>query len=648
MMQKFRPSNLDQSRRHPRSRGDVGVGARCGRLLAAALSMVLGASLLAQKASAEPRHGLSIFGNLKYAPDFKHFDYVNPDAPKGGRMALVGSGGVLSFDSFNGYIRKGDAAQGLDMLHDSLMTRAFDEPDSVYGLIAESADVAADGLSVTFKLRRTAKFSDGTPVTSDDVVESFRLLKDKGKPQYQFSLTDVVSAEALDPLTVRYQFKGTLTRDLPIIVAELPVLSKAYYASRPFDETTLNAPLGSGPYTIASHRAGANVTYKRRDDYWGKDLPVNRGRFNFDEIRFEYFRDRTVALENLKAGAYDYREEFTSVDWATAYNIPAVADGRMVRETLPDGTPSGAQGFFVNLRRDKFKDIRVREALGLAFDYEWSNKKLFYGLYKRTTSFFENSDMRAEGKPSPEELALLEPFRDKLAPAVFGDAVLPPVTDGSGINRDNLKKASTLLVAAGATGKGASPLAIEFLLHEQGFVRIVEPYVNSLRSIGVNASIRLVDPAQYQERMKTFEFDIAVQRYSVPLTPGAQLRGYWSSAAANAQGSFNLSGISDPVVDALIDRVIAAKSRAELVTATRAIDRVLRAGHYWVPHWYKASHNLAYWNKYARPATKPAYNPGVLDTWWFDNAKAEALAAGKALATAPPAGAAPATLQTSP
>ncbi|MEQ1653892.1 MAG: extracellular solute-binding protein [Hyphomicrobium sp.] len=619
------------------------------------------------QAAAEPRHGLSMFGELKYAPDFKHFEYVNSDAPKGGRMALIGSGGVIAFDSFNNFIRKGDAAQGLEFLHDTLMARAADEPDAAYGLIAQSADLAADGRSITFKLRPEAKFADGSPVTADDVATSFTLLKEKGHPRFSIALRDVDNAEALDASTVRYTFKGDLVRDLPLIVADLPVLSKAYYTTTPFDETSLKTPLGSGPYTIGDHKPGSFVLYKRRDDYWGKDLPVNRGRYNFDEIRFEYFRDRTIGLENLKAGAFDFREEFTSVDWATAYNIPAVKDGRMIRDTLPDGSPSGAQGFFVNTRRDQFNDIRVREALGLAFDFEWSNKKLFYGLYTRTASFFENSDMKAEGPASAEERALLEPFKDKLPAAIFDAPFSPPVTDGSGNNRANLKKARELLAEAGwsvrqesiedpscgafckimtAIGLKAKPLRtiarnadgksldIEMLLHEEGFVRIVEPYVSNLKAVGVNASIRLVDPAQYESRMKSFDFDMAVQRYSMPQTPGVQLRGYWGSDAAKVEGSFNLSGIRDPVIDSLTDKVIAAKSRAELVTATRAIDRVLRAGHYWVPHWYKASHNVAYWNKYSAPAIKPKYDPGVLDTWWFDAAKAQALAAGKTEAPA--------------
>ncbi len=607
--------------------------------LAAALGLLLSAAY-GSIASAEPRHGLSIFGDLKYPADFQHFDYVNADAPKGGRMVTMGTGGASTFDTLNQYILKGDAAQGLDSLFDTLMVRAMDEPDAVYGLVAKSAEVAPDGKSVTFKLRPEAKFSDGTKVTADDVTFSFGLLKEKGHPSIAMTLHDVVSAEALDPETVRYTFKGTLVRDLPVIVAQLPVLSKAYYTAQPFDETSLKPPLGSGPYKIKGFNPGTDITYTRREDYWAKDLPVNKGHYNFDEIRYDYYRDRNVELEAIKSGNFDLREEFSSISWATGYNIPAVAEGRLVKVSLPDERPSGAQGYFLNTRRDKFKDPRVRQALDLVFDFEWSNKKLFYGLYKRTTSYFENSDMKATGKPSPEELALLEPYKDKLPPEVFAEPYSPPVTDGSGNNRENLKKARNLLIEAGwKPGQGnylhndkGERLTIEFLDFEAMFERITVPYIENLKKIGVDASWRLVDPAQYQRRVKSFDFDVATQRYSLRLTPGIELRSFWGSEAAKTDGSFNLAGISDPVVDALADKVVAAKSRAELVTATRAIDRVLRAGHYWVPHWYKASHSVAYWNKYSRPAVKPKYDAGILDTWWYDPAKAAALASGKPMA----------------
>lgn len=604
------------------------------RLLSLTAALALIAPLAAQTATAEPRHGLSVFGELKYPADFKHFEYVNPDAPKGGRIVTMGTGGATTFDSFNGFILKGDAAQGLELLFDSLMVRAQDEADAMYGLVAESADVAADGMSVTFKLRPEAKFSDGTPVTADDVVNSFTLIKEKGHPALAMPLRDVVKAEALDAATVKYTFQGSLVRDLPVIIAGLPVLSKAYYTAHPFEETSLKPPLGSGPYLLTAFNPGTYVAYKRRDDYWAKDLPVNRGRFNFDEIRYDYYRDRNIALEAVKSGSIDLREEFTSADWAKGYDVPAVREGRLIKDTLPDARPSGAQGFFINTRRDKFKDPRVRKALDLAFDFEWSNNKLFYQLYTRTQSFFENSDMKAAGPASAEEAVLLEPFMDKLPAGILDAPYTPPVTDGSGNNRDNLRMAFDLLKAAGYTvgndrlarnAKGES-LDVEILFFETGFERIITPYVETLKKIGINALARRVDPAQYENRTKTFDFDITIQRYALRLSPGVELRSYWGSDAAKTNGSFNLAGIVDPVVDALIDKVVAAKSRAELVTAARAIDRVLRASHYWVPHWYKASHNIAFWNKFSRPAVQAKYDPGILDTWWYDPAKAAALA----------------------
>jgi microcin C transport system substrate-binding protein len=588
------------------------------------LAIVLASILLGAPARAEFRHGLSAFGDLKYPSDFKHFDYVNPDAPKGGRLSTIGTSGASTFDSFNNFILKGDAAQGLEYLFDSLMVRAMDEPDAVYGLVAGSAELAPNGKSVTFNLRPEAKFADGLPLTADDVVFSFNTLKEKGRPEFVLSLHDVAKAEALDARTVRYSFEGDLTRDLPLVVAELPVLSKAYYTVHPFDQTSLEPPLGSGPYAISDFKAGTFVTLKRRLDYWAKDLPVNRGRFNFDELRYEYFRDRTLEFEGLKAGTFDLREEFSSLNWATGYDVPPIKEGRLLRLTLPDELPSGAQGFFLNTRREQFKDVRVREAMDLAFDFEWSNKKLFFQLYKRTQSFFENSEMKASGPPSAEELALLEPYRGKLVPEVFGEPYSPPVTDGSGRNRDNLRKANELLTAAGY-GNGGKVLNLEILNFEEGFDRIILPYIENLKRIGVNASLRNVDPAQYERRRKAFDFDAIIERYSLRLTPGVEIQSYWGSAAAAMDGSFNLAGINEPAIDALINKVVKAKSRAELLTATRAIDRVLRAGHYWVPHWYKAAHNLAFWDKFSRPSTSPKYDPGIIDTWWYDVDKAAKL-----------------------
>ena len=578
------------------------------------------------------RHGLSAFGDLKYAADFTHFGWVNPNAPKGGRLATIGTAALTTFDSFNNFILKGDPAQGLELLFDSLMTRAADEPDAVYGLVARSAELAADRKSVIFRLRSEAKFSDGSPITADDVAFTFATLKEKGHPNYRVLLRDVSQVEVVDPGTVRYSFTGTQIRDLPLTVASLPILSKAYYATHDFEQTTLEPPLGSGPYKLGEFRQGAFVSYRRRVDYWAKDLPVTRGRFNFEEIRYEYYRDRTAALESFKAGAYDLREEFTSRDWATGYDVPAVRQGRIALITLPDENPSGAQGFFLNTRRAKLADVRVRKALDYAFDFEWTNKNIFYSLYKRTESFFENSDMKAAGKPSPAELALLEPFRAQLPAEVFEAPYTAPVSDGSGQDRKLLREAARLLSEAGYEVKGGKRvdangevLNLEFLITDPVSERILLPYAKNLEALGIGASVRRIDPAQYERRVKSFDFDVVTTRYVLRLTPGAEMRNFWGSEAAKTEGSFNLAGINHAAIDALIAKAVEAKSREELVTATRALDRVLRAGHYWVPQWYKSAHNIAYWDKFARPELKPRYDRGIIDSWWYDADKAAKL-----------------------
>jgi len=578
------------------------------------------------------RHGLSAFGDLHLSPGFKHFNYVNPQAPKQGRLSMIGTAGLITFNSFNGYILRGDPAQGLSYLFDSLMVRNWDEPDAVYGLVAKSAQLSDDKKSVTFYLRPEAKFADGSPLTAADVVFSFDVLKEKGHPTYRLLLSDVESATAVDPTAVRYMFKGDQTRDLLLVVAQLPIFSKTFYATRDFDKTTLEPPLGSGPYKIAKFSQGRFVSYQRRDDYWARDLNVNIGRFNFSELRYEYYRDRTAEFEALKAKAFDLREEFTSKVWATQYDIEAVRKGQLIRATLPDDRPSGAQGFFLNMRRNKFKDIRVRQALDLAFDFEWTNKNQFYSLYERTQSFFENSEMKAVGLPTPAELRLLEKFRDQVPQSVFKKPYDPPVSNGSGQDRRLLRRASRLLKEAGWTlkeGKRTNSkgevLDIEFLIFSPTFERVIAPYVKNLKLLGIPSSIRRVDPAQYQERLKSFDFDITTQRYVMPNTPGTQLRNYWTSSSANVPGSLNLSGINDPVVDALVEEVIGAPDRKSMIVAARTLDRVLRAGHYWIPQWYKSSHNVAYWDKFSAPEKKAKFNRSIIETWWFDLAKADKL-----------------------
>jgi microcin C transport system substrate-binding protein len=606
---------------------------RLGLVRACVLAFGVAALGVPSADSSEPsRHGISAFNDLKYPADFKHFEWVNPDAPKGGRLSLIGPAALTTFDSFNGFILKGDPAQGLGLLFDALMVRATDEPDAVYGLVAHSVELAPDRSSATFFMRPEAKFADGSPVTAADVVFSFETLKSQGHPNIRAQLSDVTAATAADQHTVRFDFKGSLKRDLPLVVAGLPILSKAYYATRPFDQTTLEPPLGSGPYKIGEFNQGSFVGYRRREDYWGKDLPVNRGRYNFDEVRYVYYRDRSAELLALQGGEIDLREEFTAIAWVTGYDVPAVRAGKLLRLTLPDESPSGAQGYFLNTRRPKFSDARVRKALDYAFDFEFTNKTIFQELYTRTESFFENSPMKAKGKPSAEELALLEPYRGSLPPEVFEEPYSPPVSDGSGKDRKLLQTADKLLKEAGWTIKNGARanakgevLDIEFLIVDPVSERVLSNYVENLKRLGLAISIRRVDPAQYERRVKTFDFDVVTTRYSLRLTPGVELRSFWGSEVANVDGSYNLAGISNPAVDALIAKVVEAKSRAELETATRALDRVLRAGHYWVPQWYKPVHHIAYWDRYSRPAVKPRYDRGIVDTWWYDAAKAEKL-----------------------
>jgi microcin C transport system substrate-binding protein len=445
----------------------------------------------------------------------------------------------------------------------------------------------------------------------------------------------VEKCEVLSPYEVRYTFKGENTRDLPLIIAGLPIFSKAYYAAHDFTKSTLEPPLGSGPYKIDSYKTGQYVSYTRRLDYWAVDLPVNKGRWNFDEVRMEYFKDRTSVVEALKAGILDLHEEFTSRDWATAYNIKSVAEGRLIKDVLPDKQPSGAQGLYINLRREKFQDIRAREALDLAFDFEWTNANLFYGSYDRTTSFFENSPLKAEGKPSAEELKILEPFRKDLRPEVFEEVYVPPVSDGSGQDRKLLRQAAQLLAKAGWKRQGTQlvnakgeKFTMEFLIDDPTSERILAPYVKNLRLLGIDATMRDIDPAQHEQRVKEFDFDTEIARIVGGQTPGVELQGQLSSESAKAIGSYNLSGLAVPVVDALIEKMIAAKSREELMFTGRALDRVLRAEHFWVPNWNKASHWIVRWDIFERPKIAPDYDTGILDTWWVNAEKAKTLRRG--------------------
>jgi len=585
----------------------------------------------------EWRHGISIFGDLKYPADFDHFDYADPDAPKGGELRLSPSEaylnqGFLTFDTLNVFVLKGSGAHGMRLNFDTLMTRAWDEPDAMYGLAAEAAAIAPDRMSVAFRLRDNVTFHDGSTATAEDVVFTFNLLKEEGHPHVTTAIRDVVSATAVDERTILYTFEGDLVRDLPFTVAELPVLSKAFYTANDFAASTLEPPLGSGPYQVSDVKQGRSVTHRLNADYWGRDLPVNRGRFNFDAVRFEYFRDRTAGFEAFKSGEYEFREEFTSRFWATKYDFPAITDGRVTKLTTPDNRPSGTQGWFINTRRAHLSDPLVRQALGHAFDFEWTNRQHFHDLYKRTQSYFENSEMKATGTPDAAELALLEPFRGQIPDSVFGEVFVPPVSNGTGLDRRQLKAARELLAQAGwevrdGVLKNADDdvFTLEFLSDTPTFERVLQPLIKNLEVLGIDAKIRMVDAAQFEERLKDFDFDIITRRFAMRETPGVELRAFMGSEAAAQEGSRNLAGISSPAVDALIDKVIGATSRNELVTAARALDRVLRAGHYWIPQWYKAEHNLAVWDKFAMPETKPKYHRGVIRLWWVDPEKEAAL-----------------------
>jgi len=579
-------------------------------------------------------HGLSAFGDLLYPPDFKHFAYVNPDAPKGGVLSLQlkQSTGNQSFDTFNTlnvYVLKGDGAGGVPETFDSLMTSSLDEPDALYGLLAHAVRVSADKLTYRFLLRPEARFHDGTPVTARDVAFSLNILKAKGHPTFRVLLTELDAAEAEDEHVALVRFTPRRDRDLHLTIAALPIFSAAYWANRDFEASTLEPVLSSGPYRVGRFEQGRFIEIERVPDYWGKDLPVNVGQNNFDRIRYDYYRDREVAFEGFKAGSYNYNEEYTARIWAIGYDFPAFREGRVKRETIRSGQAIPTQGWYFNTRRPKFADPRIREAIGLCFDFEWTNANIMFSSYKRLTSFFQDSDNMAVGKPGPEELALLEPFRDKLSPAVFGEAVMPPVSDGSGSDRNLLRRADQMLREAGCRREGqvlkgpdGQPFTIEFLDSSPALQPHAQTFQANLRRLGINAYSRLVDGAQYTQRRNEFDFDVLSMALAGSLTPGDSLRIVYGSEAARTPGSQNMAGIADPAIDRLIEAIGAAKSRAELSIACRALDRVLRAGHYWVPMYYRSERWIAYWDLFARPQTLPKHSTGAPTTWWYDAAKA--------------------------
>lgn len=586
-------------------------------------ALVLGVLVLglAGAAGAAPQHGIALYGEPKYGPGFTHFDYVNPGAPKGGKVTLTAIG---SFDTLNPYTIKGVAAAGLGLTYDTLMTGSADEASVEYGLLAESVEVAPDRTWVAFTLRPEARWHDGKPITAEDVVFSFKTLTD-AHPLYKSYYAPVAKVEAEGERRVRFTFTPGDNHELPLIVGQLTVLPKHYWEGRTFSQATLEPPLGSGPYRIASVDPGRSITYERVAGYWGKDLPVNRGRHNVATLAYEYYRDTTVALQGFRGGLADFRQENSAKTWATGYDFPAVKEGKVKVEEIPNKLPTGMQAFVFNTRRAVFADPKVRQAIGYAFDFEWANETLFHKAYKRTDSYFENSDLQAEGLPGPLELKLLEPLRAQIPPEVFTRRYEPPRTGGPQGIRKNLLEAKHLLDAAGwevkngvrMDPKTGKPLAFEILLDQPLFERVTLPFIENLKRLGVQASLRSVDSTQYENRVRDFDFDMIVGIWPQSLTPGNEQRDFFGTDSAGRPGSRNVAGVRNPAVDRLIGAIVRAGTKEDLYAAVAALDRVLLWNHYAIPHWYNGTFRVAYWTRLKRPATVPPYSL-AFDAWWVD------------------------------
>lgn len=597
------------------------------RLVALALLLACLAPLAARAAKeGAPVPGIAMHGAPKYAPGFRHLDYVDPDAPKGGTLRLSGLGG---FDSLNPWIVKGLPADGTGLVYETLLEQTADEPFSAYGLLAESIETPEDRSYALFTLRPEARWHDGKPVTPEDVVWSFQTLTAEGAPFYRSYYANVQKVEALPGRKVRFTFNMAGNRELPLIVGQMPVLPEHYFTDgkHKFAQTTLDPIPGSGPYRFGKIVAGRSVEYVRVKDWWAKDLPLNRGRYNFDRIVYDYYKDSGVALEAFFAGEYDFRQENVAKQWATAYDAPAVADGRIVKKEIAHELPQGMQGFVYNLRRPVFQDRAVREALGYAFDFEWSNRKFAYGAYTRSRSYFANSEMEARSIPEGRELEILAPFRNQLPPELFTAPYDPPKTDGSGNARENLKKAAALLDAAGwkpgsdgIRQKSGVRLVFEIVDHQPAFERWILPFIKNLERLGIKASFRVIDTAQLSNRMSSFDFDMVVQGFAQSNSPGNEQREYWGSAKADMPGSRNVIGIKDPVVDALIEQIVSAPTREELVVRCRALDRVLQWGYYLIPNWHIPAWRVAYWDRFGQPANPPPFALPVAETWWSKEA----------------------------
>lgn len=583
-------------------------------------------------AQSRTHHALSLVGAPKYPAGFTQLDYVNPAAPKGGEVRLVSTGG---FDNLNPFIPKGDEAPGLGLIYETLMTSPMDDISAEYGLIAETVEVPDDLGWVAFNLRPQAKWPDGSAITAEDVAFSFQRIKEFGEPATQYYYANVSKAEVQGARRVKFHFSGPPNRELPQIVGQLPVIQKAAWEKRAFDKTTLDPWAGSGPYRIKEFEANRFIVYERRADWWAKDLPLNRGRYNFERIRYDIYRDSTVTLEAFKSGQYDFRSENIARVWATGYDFPARRDGLVKLDEIRHERPTGLSGFIFNLRRGKFADPRLREALSYTFDYEWANRNFFFGQYVRTQSYFENSDFAARGEPDAAELKLLEPLRADLPPRVFGPAYKAPVTDGSGADRNTLRSARELLTAAGYTvkdgklhGPDGKPFEIEMLLGDPSFERIAAAWGKNLERLGITLTLRTVDSSQYVNRLRAFDYDVIYSGWGQSNSPGNEQRGYWTSAAADNPANRNLAGIKNKAVDALVDALIYAKDRESLVAATRALDRALTWNFYTIPGWSLRADRVAYWDKFGRPATTPKYGNDFM-AWWVDAEKDAKLKAAR-------------------
>ncbi|MCI2395454.1 extracellular solute-binding protein [Aliiroseovarius sediminis] len=592
--------------------------------------------LLAQAETTIKSHAYSYFSEPKYSADFTHLDYVNPDAPKGGEIIISSESGT--FDSFNPYARKGVSGALASMNVERLMVGTADEIGTVYGLLAESLEYPEDQSWAIFTLRPEARFADGSLVTAEDVVFTHDLFMEQGLISYREGVARIIAnAKALDTKRVKFTFQANAPiRERISQAAATPVMSKAWFeeTGARLDESRLEQAMATGPYMLDSFKINQRIIYKRNPDYWGKDLPINKGRWNFDTIRIEYFADSNAAMEGFSSGSYTFRLENSSKEWATSYDFPAVKNGHVIKAELDSGDQASGQGFVFNMRREKFKDIRVREAIGLMFNFNWSNEALFYGLYERVNSFAENSYLEATGTPSPEELALLEPLADQLPEAALGEAVMAPISGEKQFDRRNARKASKLLEDAGwvVGGDGirrnadGKTLQVEFLIFSPTFDRVITPYVENLQKIGVDAKLSRVDTSQFVDRRYAFDYDIITDQLALGNEPGGNLEQMFGSKEA-AVSVFNSAGLANPAVDSLIDTIRATDTKEELVAAAKALDRVLRALKFSVPQWYKDKHTVAYYDQFEHPDPLPPYDLGYLDFWWFNAEKAAKLKA---------------------